>query len=701
MSRLIKVTIVMIIITSYALVSEMQITQTGFYPNDSFNNKVNNVKEIDGDLYCIGSNQLILKLLGNNKWNYISGKYGGIEYYDLVSTDDKIFIAGDSNKIFVFDKKWQKISIVILQNVGKLSHLEILNNIITCSTLTGEIWYSQDFGLSWAKLELDFPVNNINIYNNNYYFPSTEGRIFEYDNQLKYKTSFSVDTNVVLKAIHNNNEKMFAVGLSNYFYRSDEGGKNFKKVRIGSKITDVNSFEYIDDTTLLAGCSGGLLVYIDNVTKWKYLIPSSTKSCLIRNNGKLYTYGDEIEQINEDQLTSKEAFTTIFETDNYQFDKLAMDYSNNKNEFIIISQNSSLYRYKTSNLIVDKIYKNPININESIVEDDVILFTDQYISYLPDLRSTLTILNKTDFSIIQKVSVDSGLSFDKIAKQNDDYYLYRYGDYFFKYNIKDNKLIKNYLPDGLKPSLIKSFNNMLYFLAYDAATKKYLLAYQNDIDYVKTELQFEDSFSEFFIDKSNQLYFLSYNDKDCGESHRINSFLKKYNTITQKSITLDSLTNQLGTYDKILPFSTDEFFVIGKNTCNYTNDNFKTIMRYPFPVNIPFNVIDVKKIENKFYALIDNKLYILEISGSSIKLFPSENYSIYPNPIKCGSKLSINMAETLSNYTIRVFDINGYMLISDQNKTEITLPDNLISGTYFLVIESDGKYITKEKFIVE
>ncbi len=677
----------------------MQISGTGFYPNNH-QNKINSIKEIKGNLYCVGANQLILKILNDGKWEYISGKIGGIEYYDLVSSNDKIILAGDSNKIFTFDNNWQKQTTQSIQCSGKISKLEILNNNLVCLTYSGEVWYSTDYSLTWQKLFLDFPVNNINIFDEKFYFPSTEGRIFEYSIQLKFEKSYTVDTNVVLNVVQIKDEKMFAAGISNYFYRSDDGGLSFKNVKIGSNINDVNSFEYINDTTLLAGCSKGLIVYSDPVTKWSYLIEDYTRTSLINIGEQLYSLGHDINKIQRNQLKSNEPFLVLFKSDTPQYVEFSADNSKSITEFIALSQNRCLYRYSISNSVIDRIYENKTYIKSTIVEDNIILLTDKYNANMTELRSTITILNKSDFSVLKTVSADSGLSFEKIVKYKNDYYLCRWGSYFFKYNLDGNKLVKVDLPDSLNITDMKVINNQLVLRVYSISKNVYLLNYKNETVFDLVHLPFDDVLHDYYLDESNNFYFLCSNDKNCSASLK-NSFLKKYDQKVGKLITLDSMLVNIYSYNKIVPISDGEYFIIGLNCLNYTNDNFKTFIRYSVPEHTTFFVLDIKKIANKYYALIDGKLYLLEIGESSIKLADTNDLAISPNP--AGDFIIITLKpsegfEPSEGSEINIFNTIGERVLSVGTGRDLSVRINisdLPKGVYFVKVGGETAKFVK------
>jgi hypothetical protein len=84
------------------------------------------------------------------------------------------------------------------------------------------------------------------------------------------------------------------------------------------------------------------------------------------------------------------------------------------------------------------------------------------------------------------------------------------------------------------------------------------------------------------------------------------------------------------------------------------------------------------------------------------------NTRLYPNPVNSNSILYINIEnDKLRNIRISTFDTQG-IKIDESNEKSIPKglysftfsPNKLTTGTYFIVIESAGKVIAREKFVV-
>lgn len=86
---------------------------------------------------------------------------------------------------------------------------------------------------------------------------------------------------------------------------------------------------------------------------------------------------------------------------------------------------------------------------------------------------------------------------------------------------------------------------------------------------------------------------------------------------------------------------------------------------------------------------------------TGVKEVYSPQYSkIYPNPIETGSTLSLDIP--FGTYQAKIFSLDGVLVQkNDQVSNSIQLHDDIVPGAYFIVIESNGKIIAREKFIVE
>ncbi len=85
------------------------------------------------------------------------------------------------------------------------------------------------------------------------------------------------------------------------------------------------------------------------------------------------------------------------------------------------------------------------------------------------------------------------------------------------------------------------------------------------------------------------------------------------------------------------------------------------------------------------------------------------NSKIYPNPTKPNSQVYVSLEnDKARNAVCKIFSLNGNLIEQSQ---EVTIPkgyhtldfktDGYVPGTYFLVVESNGEIITREKFIIK
>jgi photosystem II stability/assembly factor-like uncharacterized protein len=114
---------------------------------------------------------------------------------------------------------------------------------------------------------------------------------------------------------------------------------------------------------------------------------------------------------------------------------------------------------------------------------------------------------------------------------------------------------------------------------------------------------------------------------------------------------------------------------------------------------------------NKGLLIHHNKVMQCNSNPISVKSEPGlQKLMLYPNPISANSTLNITYLGGFLSYDnkITIVDINGKEIdkfIPDKSSNEINLrytPEQPFStGTYFIIIESDGKVVAKEKFMVE
>jgi hypothetical protein len=111
-------------------------------------------------------------------------------------------------------------------------------------------------------------------------------------------------------------------------------------------------------------------------------------------------------------------------------------------------------------------------------------------------------------------------------------------------------------------------------------------------------------------------------------------------------------------------------------------------------------------------SIVDNMVFITmyggeickyeEEFGASVK--EEHNLSdilIYPNPAHPGKKINFKLENVVAG-NAEIFDMQGHMISRQSFAGDfILLPEDIASGSYFLVIESGGYAVAADKFIVE
>ncbi|OYT16058.1 MAG: hypothetical protein B7C24_09770 [Bacteroidetes bacterium 4572_77] len=78
----------------------------------------------------------------------------------------------------------------------------------------------------------------------------------------------------------------------------------------------------------------------------------------------------------------------------------------------------------------------------------------------------------------------------------------------------------------------------------------------------------------------------------------------------------------------------------------------------------------------------------------------SDAITVIPNPINRGSTVNIAFETVYLDYTVKFYDASGNLTI-EANTSSIQIPDTISAGAYFIVIESNGEIIGREKIIIE
>ncbi len=94
-------------------------------------------------------------------------------------------------------------------------------------------------------------------------------------------------------------------------------------------------------------------------------------------------------------------------------------------------------------------------------------------------------------------------------------------------------------------------------------------------------------------------------------------------------------------------------------------------------------------------------LYKLKDGFSSVFDEVIHQTKLYPNPIQAGKILYMDIIHLTSAHAY-IYDIHG-QLVSETEffGNSVVIPPDISVGTYFIVVESDGRYPIREKFFVE
>ena len=102
-----------------------------------------------------------------------------------------------------------------------------------------------------------------------------------------------------------------------------------------------------------------------------------------------------------------------------------------------------------------------------------------------------------------------------------------------------------------------------------------------------------------------------------------------------------------------------------------------------------------------FIGTFNEGLWKWEDEKQSIKEEKYIHPKIYPNPVQAGQKLNIQNKSFLFAQAY-IYDIQGNEVDSfDFNGSAIPIRSDLPAGAYILIVEENGKYPVREKFIVE
>ena len=97
------------------------------------------------------------------------------------------------------------------------------------------------------------------------------------------------------------------------------------------------------------------------------------------------------------------------------------------------------------------------------------------------------------------------------------------------------------------------------------------------------------------------------------------------------------------------------------------------------------------------YALYQSSDYGQTIAAGTEQMRADENAVIAPNPVESGSYVSIRMSD--KKYTVSIYSMNGMLLFRDDKQGEANIRMSYPKGLYSVVLNVDGKTITKKVMV--
>ena len=156
-------------------------------------------------------------------------------------------------------------------------------------------------------------------------------------------------------------------------------------------------------------------------------------------------------------------------------------------------------------------------------------------------------------------------------------------------------------------------------------------------------------------------------------------------------------------------FTLDNPFITGP-TGEYTTRVFSRIAHW---THIQVSELSYPDISSINYSLRpdsviyrDIQLLNTIIESTSKPVEPYRVMKIFPNPVRNSLNISLNLdlSQPVFEFTLTIMDLKGRTI--EQQKMEsafgmISLPVDLVSGTYIAQLEGDGKIIQNSSFIVQ
>lgn len=239
----------------------------------------------------------------------------------------------------------------------------------------------------------------------------------------------------------------------------------------------------------------------------------------------------------------------------------------------------------------------------------------------------------------------------------------------------------------------KTFNNYsgsVSLLKFDTSNNTILSVYERKIDKYflasnLTKIGNSLVFTSSNVNAGTELVSFNLTDNTSSNMGELAAASELIDTVVPLSIYLTS----------IMKFNENQYFI----QAGRDKDSNRKGWVYDLNMNTLKNISNLDNVRlpfefnNYLYYSKDGKLWKYSNNLNTEFITKDSKLAIYPNPSADFVKIITFNNEKVEN--IEVFDLNGRLVISTSNSSEINI-SNLIIGTYFAKIQIDGKLINKK-----
>lgn len=250
----------------------------------------------------------------------------------------------------------------------------------------------------------------------------------------------------------------------------------------------------------------------------------------------------------------------------------------------------------------------------------------------------------------------------------------------------DNNLYLMFVSQKSIPNIIGSIN----ILKFDTSNNSIVSVYEKKMD--------KYFFASTLTRIGNSLFFTTSNENEGTELVSLNITDNKVSNIGElaaaNELELPGLAFS-NTLASVIKFNENQYFIhAGRDKANNRKGwiydlNLKTLENISNldNVRLPF------EFNNYLYYSKEGKLWKYANNLNTEFITKNSKLTVYPNPSSDYIRINTINNERVEN--IQVFDINGKLVISNSNSSEINI-SHLNAGTYFAKIKIDGKLINKK-----